>query len=65
MCVSFMAPGCSNKVKQNGISFQQLPTKDFTRLQKRLNNMKLKNPPNWNTASYVRSILLKIVMNET
>ena len=46
MGVFFMAPGCSNRVKQNGISFYRLPIKDSTRLQKRLNNMKFKNPPN-------------------
>ena len=46
MSVSCMAPGCSNRVKQNGISFYQLLIKDSTRLQKRLNNMKLKNPSN-------------------
>ena len=46
MDVFSMAPGCSNRVKQNGISFYRLPMKDSTRLQKRLNNMKLKNPPN-------------------
>ena len=38
-----MDTGCFNRVKQNGISFQRLPIKDFTRIQKRLNNMKLKN----------------------
>ena len=42
MDVSCLVPGCSNRVKQNGISFHRLPIKDFTRLQKRLNNMKLK-----------------------
>ena len=41
-----MAPCCSNRVKQNGISFHRLPIKYSTKLQKRLNNMKLKNPPN-------------------
>ena len=44
--VSCMAPGCSNRVKQNSISFYRLPIKDSTRLQKRLNNMKLNNQPN-------------------
>ena len=43
MDVSCMVTGCFNRVKQNGISFHQLPIKDFTGLQKRLNNMKLKN----------------------
>ena len=43
MDVSCMVTGCFNRVKQNGISFHRLPIKNFTGLQKRLNNMKLKN----------------------
>ena len=46
MGVFCMAPGCSNRVKQNGISFHRLPIKDSTKVQKRFNNIKLKNPPN-------------------
>ena len=46
MDVSCMAPRCVNRVKQNGISLYLLPIKNSTRLQKRLNNMKLKNLPN-------------------
>ena len=46
MDVSCMAPRCVNRVKQNGISLYPLPIKNSTRLQKRLNNMKLKNLPN-------------------
>ena len=46
MGVFCMAPDCTKRVKQNGISFHRLPIKDSTRLQKRLNNIKLKNPPN-------------------
>ena len=45
--VSCMVSGCFNRVKQNGISFYRLPVKDFTGLQKRLNNMKLKNLHQW------------------
>ena len=41
-----MAPGCSNRGKQSDISFHRLPIKDSTTLQKWLNNIKLKNPPN-------------------
>ena len=43
MDVSCMVTGCFNRVKQNGISFHQLSIKDFTGLQKWLNNIKLKN----------------------
>ena len=46
MVISCMAPGFSNRGKQNDISFHRLPIKDSTTLQKWLNNMKLKKPPN-------------------
>ena len=46
MGVSSMTPGWSYRVKQNAISFYLFSIKDSTRSQKRLNNMKLKNPPN-------------------
>ena len=46
MVISCMAPGCSNRGKQNDISFHRLTIKDSTTLQKWLNNMKLKKPPN-------------------
>ena len=65
MGIFCMVPGYSNRVKQNGISFHRLPIKDSTRLQKRLNNMKLKSPSNLKYASYLGGVLLKIVMNET
>ena len=45
MGVFCVTPGSSNRIKQNVISFHRLSIKDFTRLQKRLNNMKFKNPP--------------------
>ena len=41
-----MTPGCSNREKQNDISFHRLPINDSTTLQKWLNNMKLKKRPN-------------------
>ena len=46
MGVFCMDPSCSNRVKQNSINFHRLPIKNFIKLQKRLNNMKLKNSSN-------------------